>query len=80
MLYVAGGGTEREAETKAEAGDDDDDDVVVLVWAVYKQWLAVIIGGSYDRDADKIRLLDRYCRYCSVSRRIQSILTCIPRN
>lgn len=53
VLYVAGDGTER------EAGDDDDDDnVVVLVWAVYKQWLAVIIGGSYDRDADKIRLLD----------------------
>ena len=73
VLYVAGDGTEREAET-------GDDDVVVLVWAVYKQWLAVIIGGSYDRDADKIRLLDRYCRYCSVSRRIQSILTCIPRN
>lgn len=68
VLYVAGDGTEREAEaeteteteTEIEAGDDDDDDddVVVLVWAVYKQWLAVIIGGSYDRDADKIRLLD----------------------
>ena len=63
VLYVAGDGTEREAETETEteieAGDDDDDDdVVVLFWAVYKQWLAVIIGGSYDRDADKIRLLD----------------------
>jgi len=58
VLYVAGDGTEREAETEIEGGDDDDDDdVVVLVWAVYKQWLAAIIGGSYDRDADKIRLL-----------------------
>jgi hypothetical protein len=57
VLYVAGDGIEREAETEIEAGDDDDDDVVVLVWAVYKQWLTAIIGGSYDRDADKIRLL-----------------------
>lgn len=56
VLYVAGDGTEREAEIEIEGGDDDDD-VVVLVWAVYKQWLAAIIGGSYDRGADKIRLL-----------------------